>query len=269
MTYLQFHLVFILPPLALLALGLRRDLPLLGRRARVTLPLLMAVAFLYTTPWDNYLVYRAVWGYPPGRVLGTIGYVPIEEYLFFLLQPWLVGMLFFRLLARAPGASPPPRNPWAVRLLGALPWLLLTGWGVRLLGTVEGTYMGLILAWAPPVLALQWLYMGEQIWRLRGPALRTLIPATLYLWVADRIAIGLGIWHISPELTLGWNPFGLPVEEATFFLVTNVLVVFGSVLFLAPGLPHLNGQGAEADPPRDTNRVDDGPTGSSGTVPDA
>ena len=49
------------------------------------------------------LVFREVWGYPPGRVLATIGYVPVEEYMFFLLQPLLAGATLYWLLGRAIG----------------------------------------------------------------------------------------------------------------------------------------------------------------------
>lgn len=238
MTYLQFHLAFILPPLLILGWGLGRVLPALGRRGPWALPLILLVAFIYTTPWDNYLVWKEVWGYPPERVLARIGYVPVEEYLFFLLQPGIAGMLFYRLLARLPAAED-AGFAMGVRLVGALPWLALTAAGVWLLTFEAGTYMGLILAWAAPVVALQWLYMGPSIWRLRRAVVPAILLPTVYLWVADWVAIDQGIWFISERFTLGWNPLGLPVEEATFFLVTNVLVVFGAVLFLAPGLPHL------------------------------
>lgn len=238
LTYLQFHFVFIVPPLLILGWRLGRVLPALGPRGPWALFLILAVAFVYTTPWDNYLVWKEVWGYPPERVLARIGYVPVEEYLFFLLQPGIGGMLFYRLLARM-RAAPVPASPTAVRLLGALPWILLSGAGFWLLTFEAGTYMGLILAWAAPVVALQWLYMGPAIWRLRRAVVPAIAFPTLYLWVADWYAIREGIWYISERFTLGWNPLGLPVEEATFFFITNVLVVFGTVLFLAPGLPHL------------------------------
>ena len=47
---------------------------------------LAALALLYTTPWDNYLVYKGIWTYPSDRVAISIGYVPLEEYSFFVLQ---------------------------------------------------------------------------------------------------------------------------------------------------------------------------------------
>ena len=51
------------------------------------------IALLYTTPWDNYLVATGVWWYDPSLVTGVVlGWVPIEEYTFFILQPILVGV---------------------------------------------------------------------------------------------------------------------------------------------------------------------------------
>jgi 15-cis-phytoene synthase/lycopene beta-cyclase len=53
---------------------------------------------------------------------------------------------------------------------------------------------------------------------------------TLYLWVVDTLALKRGTWVISHGTKLGihlWD--GLDIEEALFFLVTNILIVFGQV----------------------------------------
>ncbi|GIV60953.1 MAG: lycopene beta-cyclase [Rhodothermaceae bacterium] len=239
MTYLQFHLVFILPPLLALALIPPRPAAAPGeRRPWPWLLLLALLAVLYTTPWDNYLVARGIWSYGAARVLGTIGYVPLEEYLFFILQPLLTGLWFVRLRARPalrrPDAAPGPH----ARRLGAAFWLLVAVVGAVLLTTEPGTYLGLILAWAAPVLAGQWFLAGDAFLRHRRLFFLAVAVPTLYLWVADAIAIRLGIWHIAEATTLGWRPVGLPVEEATFFLVTNLLVVQGLWLFLPLSQPH-------------------------------
>ena len=64
------------------------------------------VALVYTTPWDNYLVATRVWWYHPELVTGfVIGWVPIEEYTFFILQPILTGLWLVFLARRL---SPPP-----------------------------------------------------------------------------------------------------------------------------------------------------------------
>lgn len=238
MTYLQFHLVFLLPPLLLLAFftvraSRRLELPRFGLHA---VALLVLLALLYTTPWDNYLVARGVWGYGEERVLATIGYVPLEEYLFFIFQTLLTG-LFVLLVTRFVTAGKralTPERARTVRGAGAFAWLLLAASGVLALTTQGGTYFGLIAVWAAPVLALQWGFGGDllaQRWRAVLPS--ALLP-TLYLWLADLLAIRLGIWWISPELSSGSSLLGLPLEEALFFLLTNLLVVFGVTLVLVP-----------------------------------
>ena len=50
----------------------------------------------------------------------------------------------------------------------------------------------------------------------------------------DGLAIRSGTWTISPANTVGLDLAGiLPLEEITFFLATNVVIVFGMVLMLA------------------------------------
>lgn len=58
---------------------------------------------------------------------------------------------------------------------------------------------------------------------------------TVFLSAADAIAITAGTWEINPERTVNWLIFGrLPLEEFMFFLLTNILIVFGITLGLAP-----------------------------------
>lgn len=203
MTYGQFLLIFPLPLLAL----------------------------LYTTPWDNDLVYTGVWSYPPDRVLGRIGYVPFEEYAFIVLQGLLGGLWMFWLLRRM-GAD--PAKSGGTRWWGAGTFVTLALTGIPLLFTDTGLYLGLILVWAMPVLAFQWAFGGDFLSGLARVRFAAVFTLTGYLWVADRLALGLDIWQISPRDTLGVSLLGLPVEEALFFLVTNVMVVEGLLLFIHP-----------------------------------
>lgn len=281
MTYLAFHFVFILPPIALLALAVRGRMGRVHPRAGLFLGLLPLIALVYTTPWDNYLVWRGVWGYGAERVIGTIGYVPVEEYLFFLLQPVLAGLGLYALLTRtAAGAralEPRRERRWVplgadvrfrratdrrrrrsgahrrllVRRTGAALYLAVALAGAALLTTEPGTYLGLILAWAAPVLAGQWYFAGGEIWARRRVAALAIALPSVYLWIADAVAIRLGIWTISERYTLGLSAFGLPLEEATFFLVTNVLVVQGLILFLFP--PAAGGKGKKGKEKRDAD----------------
>jgi lycopene cyclase domain-containing protein len=231
MTYLQFHLIFIFPPLLALVLTSGRVLRRIGPRAVPALAGVVLLALAYTTPWDSELIRRGVWGYGADRVVGTIGLIPVEEYLFFILQPLLTGLWFYRMIEPrddAPSVAP------AVRWGPAVLYAALALWGWVLLRSEEGTYLGMILAWAAPVLAAQWTVAGGRIGAApRSFALAVGIP-TLYLWMADAIAIRLGIWRISETQTLGIKFGPLPLEEAAFFLATNLLVVQGLTLFLHP-----------------------------------
>ena len=251
MTYWQFHLIFVIPPLGLLIAltwrDYRRGQALAGHlalgygapgtwRALAVLLLHVLIAFVYTTPWDNYLVASGVWGYGVDRVLFTVGYVPIEEYAFFVLQTLLTGLFIYFLARRFDTPHIPledAQRPW-IRAAGAGLWLLLSALGVLALTHPQGRYFGLISIWAAPVLALQWSIGGDFIVaRARLLLAATLIP-TFYLWIIDLIAIRNGIWWIDPAQSSGFRPYGLPIEEAYFFLLTNLLVGFGMTLALEP-----------------------------------
>ncbi|AUV83686.1 lycopene cyclase domain-containing protein [Salinigranum rubrum] len=229
LTYLGFHLVFILPPLLLL---LRAAPSLPSGRRRVALTGLVGItllALVYTTPWDNFLIDQGVWWYGEGTVVAYIGSAPLEEYLFFVLQPVLSGLFLYTM-----GFSPafePSDTRLPPRLAGGVGFLALSALGGVLLTTTSGYYLGAILVWACPLLALQWAVGGGYLVRRRHEWPVAVAVPTLYLWFADRVAIGLGVWTISDTQTLGIDILGLPFEEAAFFLVTNLLVVQGLVLF--------------------------------------
>jgi lycopene cyclase domain-containing protein len=98
MTYPQFLLLFLVPPL-LVMLWLTR--PLWDRQVAAALVVLTALALAYTSPWDNYLVIRGVWFFDAERVWGRfIWRVPLEEYLFYVLQVLITGLFTVWLLAR-------------------------------------------------------------------------------------------------------------------------------------------------------------------------
>lgn len=242
MTYLNFLLIFLVTPLAGLALLHWRDRaqphrgPLLGGIAALAAVLVhVVVALVYTTPWDNYLVATGVWYYDPALVLGiTFGWVPLEEYLFFMLQPLLTGgwLLWLARRIQAPnnGEALRPNLRWAATAgLGVL-WLaavaaLLSGWR-------PATYLGLELGWALPPIMLQLAVGADLLWQRRRLVGLAILSATLYLCAADALAIGAGTWTISPAHSVNILVAGLPLEEIVFFLTTNILIVFGITLSL-------------------------------------
>lgn len=96
------------------------------------------------------------------------------------------------------------------------------------------TYLALLLVWALPVLALHWAVGAPELRRHARLLLAAVLLPSVYLAVADGIAITAGAWHISDRLTLGVRWRGFVLEEALFFLLTNLMVAQSVVLFLAP-----------------------------------
>ncbi|GAC1438290.1 MAG: hypothetical protein NVSMB65_12600 [Chloroflexota bacterium] len=89
----------------------------------------------------------------------------------------------------------------------------------------HATYLVFELVWGLPVLALQWVVGWTVLWRSRARWAAAALLATAYLCAADGWAIADGIWSINPARSTGLRPLGLPIEEAIFFLLTNLMVV--------------------------------------------
>jgi len=51
---------------------------------------IVSILFTLGTLWDSFAIIRGHWTYPLGKTLGiTIGVMPIEDYLFMLVVPYL------------------------------------------------------------------------------------------------------------------------------------------------------------------------------------
>jgi lycopene cyclase domain-containing protein len=96
------------------------------------------------------------------------------------------------------------------------------------------TYLTLIVLWALPPLTLQLAFGADILWRYRSLIFFSIVPLTLYLSLADALAIGWGTWTIDPAKSINFLLGGvLPIEEFIFFLLTTTLAAFGIVLVLA------------------------------------
>lgn len=245
MTYFGFLLRFLVVPIVLLGL-VHLILHRRGRRLPETLrsipPALavaghMLIALIYTTPWDNYLVATGVWYYNPELVTGiVIGWVPIEEYTFFILQPILTGLWLF-LVAKMLDLGP-SRLPHRLGLRAVATLVVGVLWVIAVIAFISGwtpaTYLSITLAWALPPVMLQLAFGADILWRYRRLVFWSLVPMTLYLAFADSLAIGDGTWTIDPGQSFNIFLGGvLPIEEFIFFLLTNTLLVFGITLATA------------------------------------
>jgi lycopene cyclase domain-containing protein len=233
MTYLSFLIYFVITPAIIFAWVFRHHLT---KRRWQELGVMSLVAVIWTTPWDNYLVATNVWWYDEARVLGIVlGYVPLEEYAFFVLQTVMTGLLFTGLMAHYP-----PQRPFT-----PLPphWGLVPVVGIALVVLLallqqdrQWNYFILQVGWlALPPLAIQYLWGLDLLlhyWRVWLPGVT--IP-TIWLASMDAIAIHIGVWTIDPAQTIPLKIGGiLPFEEALFFLITNLLIVQGLILIIVP-----------------------------------
>ena len=158
MTYMQFHLAFTLPAVAAMIVWYlicfrtqvfdKGKFGALMRWPVIALLAHVVMAVLYTTPWDNYLVANGVWGYPAGKVIATIGHVPIEEYLFFVLQTVITGLFLLTLRFRFKELNAPKVAESRIfRPIVACVFVSVAALGLVLTNVSWGSYLGLILVY--------------------------------------------------------------------------------------------------------------------------
>jgi 15-cis-phytoene synthase/lycopene beta-cyclase len=211
--------------------------PFLTRLDLYKIFFLVSIAVVSTIPWDSYLIRRKIWTYPPSVIIGPrLFSIPAEEVFFFVIQTYNTSLIY--LLLSKPVFHPtylvsrkaigfPHRAGQAILAT----WIGISGFQIWHGG--EGTYLGLIIAWAGPFALLLWSLSSQFLITL--PYSSTLLPIgvpTLYLWIIDTLALKRGTWAISSGTKIGvhlWD--GLEIEEAIFFLATNILIVFGLVAF--------------------------------------
>lgn len=226
MTYLKFLMFFLGIPLvgfSFLAIKTKR----LGIKNRTGILLMIIIALVYTTPWDNYLIMRGVWDYPRGMVMGTLGFVPIEEYGFMILQSMLVGIVWS---LGSKNFKPQNLSFCFTGIIGASLIGLL---GVLCLTKTSGTYLGLLLVWACPPLALQWGLGARVLTTSMSHWILMWVSLTVFFCFADSFAISKGIWWLNDATRTGLEIGNLPFEEALFFGLTNLFLIQGLCLWRA------------------------------------
>ncbi|KAF1365756.1 Lycopene beta-cyclase [Lizonia empirigonia] len=237
--YALVHVKYTIPPAVLLTLLYR---PLFSKLDAYRVGFLVFIAVTATIPWDSYLIRTGIWSYPSHVIIGpTLFDIPLEEVFFFVIQTYNTSLLY--LLLSKPtyqptylrAATPTSPAPWKYqKWTGQLVILAIIAYGWYCVkANVTGTYTGLILVWAGPVLLGLWSLAYQFILGL--PLSNTALPIalpTVYLWIVDTLALRRGTWVISSGTKHGihlWE--GLEIEEALFFLATNTLIVFGLVAF--------------------------------------
>jgi lycopene cyclase domain-containing protein len=195
------------------------------------------LAVVYTTPWDNYLVATGVWYYNPKLVTGlVIGYVPIEEYTFFVVETILSGLWWWFLARRLspPTAEFKPNKKLVTVSSGSLVLIWIVFTYLFFSDNQPITYLSITLFWALPAILPQLLFGADILWHYRKLVFWAIMVPGTYLSLMDIVALKDTTWSISPAQTTGILFFGiLPLEEVVFFFITNVLIIFGMTLLLA------------------------------------
>ncbi len=237
MSYFRFHLIFNLPVLVALYLSSRREAWTAGEETTVLLVLLAVVAF--TTPWDNLAAKWGIWGFPREKFSFRIGYLPVEEYAFFVLQSLNVMLGVRALFHFFPGwhrlvTTDPGRWTYACLAASFVPWVVIW-FQLRLFRRRAGSRVNyaLHLGWFLPVIYSQWVLAPYLFAMHLGLlVLVTVIFGLYYTW-SDLVAVRAGTWFFDEKQITGFKFGGLlPWEEVAFFFVTSLLVAQSYLLLL-------------------------------------
>lgn len=234
LTYMQVHLYYTLPPTIFLYLLIR---PLITSFDKIKILTLCILAVVYTTPWDNYIIYHKAWWYGKDAVIGNIGYVPIEEYIFFVVQTiftslwticctrWTLHSLYLR--------SSKSLTFQLKKYFGIVIMVIAILWGwFNAIPATKTFYLCSILWWTSLVVVMLWYITSSYIVQRYQHILISAVFPSLYLCYVDLIALRARVWHINEMTSLEIFVLPeLPVEEVIFFFLANFMVVMGGVGF--------------------------------------
>ncbi len=203
--------------------------------------LVLLAVMIFTTPWDNLAAKWGIWGFPREKYSLRIGYLPVEEYAFFLLQSvnvMLAVRLLFCLFPNWMTGQETGIGKWTLLCLGvsAIPWGIVA-LQLRWLRKKSGPHVNyaIHLAWFLPVIYAQWV-LAPWLFLAHAGLLAVVTAAFgVYYTLADLAAVRAGTWFFDEKQITGVK-LGriLPWEEIAFFFLTTLLVA-QSYLLLLPG----------------------------------
>ncbi|KAI9475521.1 MAG: Lycopene beta-cyclase [Benjaminiella poitrasii] len=232
LTYMEVHLYYTIPVLGLLYWLLR---PFHTSNDTLKYKFLVAIAFSTASLWDNYIVYHRAWSYCSTCVTAVIGYVPLEEYMFFIIMT-LMTVAFTNFIMRwhLPSfyikSNTSIFQTLIVRFVPITALLTITYKAWNLAIPDKPLFYGSCILWyACPVLAWLWYTAGEYMLRRPIAVLLSILVPTVYLCWVDTVAIHAGTWDISMRTSTGkFVRAHLPIEEFGFFLLINTVLVFAT-----------------------------------------
>jgi lycopene cyclase domain-containing protein len=241
MTYLRFHLIFNLPLVLALAV-LNAPAPWLHEETLAPVLVLLAV-IVFTAPWDNLAAKWGIWGFPREKYTLRIGYLPLEEYAFFILQSvnvMLAVRALFHFFPNLQTGQETDPGLFAYLCLGVslVPWGIVAAqfyWLRRKAG--PRVNYAVHLAWFLPVIYGQWILAPSLFWEHAG--LLALVTAVfgVYYTLADLVAVRAGTWFFDEKQITGVKLARLlPWDEIAFFFLTSLLVAQSYLLLLPSDL---------------------------------
>ena len=241
MSYLRFHLIFNIPLLVLLA-AITGPNPWFTEEFIAGGLVLLAV-MIFTTPWDNLAAKWGIWGFPREKYSLRIGYLPVEEYAFFLLQSVNVMLAIRALFHFVPNWASGQgvligKGTLYCLAVSVLPWLFI-GFQLRWLRKRGGPCVNYAvhLAWFLPVIYGQWVLAPFLFLSHAGLLATVTFAFGIYYTLADIVAVRAGTWHFDEKQITGVKLAGLlPWEEIAFFFLTSLLVAQSYLLLLPSDL---------------------------------
>lgn len=201
--------------------------------------LVLLAVFVFTTPWDNLAAKWGIWGFPREKYTVRLGYLPVEEYAFFLLQSANVMLAVRALFLFFPDwetGQETSLSRGTVLFLGVsiVPWLIVAT-QLRWLRRKAGARVNyaLHLAWFLPVIYVQWIIAPPLFFAHAGMLAIITAAFGIYYTLADLAAVRAGTWFFDEKQITGLKLGGiLPWEEIAFFFLTSLLVAQSYLLLL-------------------------------------
>ena len=256
LTYLKLH-VFLLLPEIWLRFTPASPLSWASAKTRkigffTTMPLAFA-AIIFSSMWDSLIFSKGVFTFDQGSMLGVFGAMPLEEWLWFIDHTTLASIVTLAVMRpqaddvlaaslRSPLRQHSPADKGAAMGLAALS---TTGFWLtsQILMAAPGAdehllFLGVLMGFMPPVLALQWWFGGNVFRQRPGEMLSAIAAVSVYVLALDQLALSKGIWHLNPDYTTGLNLLGVSIEQILVYTLTTVLVVQTNVFVVRAAEAH-------------------------------
>lgn len=241
LTYIYWLLLFIVLPLALLAICQWRIL--WAQRRALGLALLGAAVGGWA--WDALAVQLGAWYYQEGNITGIwIGGLPLEEWLWIAGVTLLFGAVTVVLMeyypSRARFCIEPQRHKGteeANRNMSLCIPMIYGLFGPTVTSTLSASthfsHLGMLLVAGIIFHAMLWLRNAPFLWSQRGIILATVSIALVWMFVTDPIGGAWGAWFFNPDRIIGiWLFTYMPIEDLFGIAVVSsaaacAVLVFG------------------------------------------